>query len=121
MGSPRARGALSVDDPVEVRADLGQGVLRGLALEVAKLVDSTTLDPGLGPDESDGLAQPGEAVDGMALTARLGKRAPGLPLRLVQEASLTIVPFTKDHWRVVVEAYAQFGKGRHAAGLSFGD
>jgi ribonuclease VapC len=58
---------------------------------------------------------------GIVLTARLGKRAPGLLLRLVQEASLTIIPFTEDHWRVAVEAYARFGKGRHAAGLNFGD
>jgi hypothetical protein len=48
---------------VEVRADLGQGVLRGLALEVAKLVDGTALDQGLGPDEPHGLTQPRVAVD----------------------------------------------------------
>lgn len=57
----------------------------------------------------------------IVLTARLGKRAPGLLLRLVQEAGLTIIPFTEDHWRVAVEAYARFGKGRHAANLNFGD
>jgi ribonuclease VapC len=39
----------------------------------------------------------------------------------VQEASLAIIPFTEDHWRVAVEAYARFGKGRHAASLNFGD
>ena len=61
------------------------------------------------------------AEAGIVLTARLGKRAPGLLLRLVQEASLAIIPFTEDHWRVAVEAYARFGKGRHAAGLNFGD
>jgi ribonuclease VapC len=51
------------------------------------------------------------AEAGIVLTARLGKRAPGLLLRLVQEASLTIVPFTEDHWRVAVEAYAR-GQGQ---------
>lgn len=39
----------------------------------------------------------------------------------MQEASLTMVPFTEDHWRVAIEAYARFGKGRPAAALSFGD
>ena len=41
--------------------------------------------------------------------------------RLVQAAALTIVPFAEDHWRTAVEAYLRFGKGRHAAGLNFGD
>jgi hypothetical protein len=48
---------------VEVRADLGQGVLRGFALEVAELVDGTALDPGRGPDEPDPFPQARVAVD----------------------------------------------------------
>ncbi len=41
--------------------------------------------------------------------------------RFLQEAGLTVIPFAEDHWRMAVEAYARFGKRRHAAGLNFGD
>ena len=34
---------------------------------------------------------------------------------------MTIVPFADEHWRVAVDAYTRFGKGRHRAGLNFGD
>ena len=34
---------------------------------------------------------------------------------------MTVVPFTDEHWRVAVDAYVRFGKGRHAASLNFGD
>jgi ribonuclease VapC len=34
---------------------------------------------------------------------------------------MTVIPFTEDHWRLAVEAYVRFGKGRHAAALNFGD
>ena len=61
------------------------------------------------------------AEAGVVLTAKLGARAPGLLSRLLQEAGLAVIPFTEDHWRVAVDAYARFGKGRHAANLNFGD
>ena len=32
-----------------------------------------------------------------------------------------MVPFGEAHWHVAIEAYGRFGKGRHAAGLNFGD
>jgi ribonuclease VapC len=31
------------------------------------------------------------------------------------------VPFTAEHLELAVNAFRQFGKGRHAAGLNFGD
>lgn len=31
------------------------------------------------------------------------------------------MPFGEAHWREAVEAYRRFGKGRHPAGLNFGD
>ena len=34
---------------------------------------------------------------------------------------MVIIPFAEEHWPVAVEAYARFGKGRHAAALNFGD
>lgn len=58
---------------------------------------------------------------GVVLTAKLGSRGRTLLARVVQEAHLAVVPFTDDHWLIAVDAYARFGKGRHTAGLNFGD
>jgi ribonuclease VapC len=61
------------------------------------------------------------AEAGIVLTARLGARGRSLLARLVQEAHIAVVPFTDQHWAIAVDAYARFGKGRHAAALNFGD
>jgi ribonuclease VapC len=50
----------------------------------------------------------------------------GADARTVLEAfvrgfSITVVPFTEPHWFVAFEAFRRFGKGRHPAGLNFGD
>jgi ribonuclease VapC len=68
-----------------------------------------------------GAGAPTLAEAGLVLTAKLGARGRSLLARLVQEARIAIVPFTDEHWPVAVDAYARFGKGRHAAGLNFGD
>jgi ribonuclease VapC len=39
----------------------------------------------------------------------------------IAEAQLEIVPFEPDDARAARAAYRAFGKGRHAAGLNFGD
>jgi ribonuclease VapC len=67
------------------------------------------------------VGEPTLAETGLVLTVKIGKNARPLLARLAHEAGLTIIPFGEDHWRTAVEAYARFGKGRHAAGLSFGD
>jgi ribonuclease VapC len=40
---------------------------------------------------------------------------------LLLTAGLEVVPFTGDHLRVARHAFRTFGKGRHQAGLNFGD
>ena len=75
----------------------------------------------LGAATTCGVGAPTLAEAGAVLTARVGRKALGLLSRLLQEAGLAVIPFTEDHWRVAVEAYARFGKSRHAASLNFGD
>ncbi len=41
--------------------------------------------------------------------------------RFLQEAQVSIVPFGEPHWQMAVSAYERYGKGRHPAGLNFGD
>jgi ribonuclease VapC len=75
----------------------------------------------LAADPHPGIGAPTLAETGIVLTAKLGKNARPTLLRFLAESGLTIVPFGEDHWRVALDAYARFGKGRHAAGLNFGD
>lgn len=39
----------------------------------------------------------------------------------METAGIRIVPFTSSAGRVAAQAYVRFGKGRHPAGLNFGD
>jgi ribonuclease VapC len=75
----------------------------------------------LGTGTTCGVGAPTLAEAGAVLTAKIGRKAPGVLSRLLQEAGLTVIPVTGDHWPIAVEAYARFGKGRHVASLSFGD
>ena len=62
------------------------------------------------------------AIDDIsALRARLGEAAHGILERLLEELGVQEVPFGEIHWREAVDAFGRFGKGRHPAGLNFGD
>lgn len=41
--------------------------------------------------------------------------------RLLLKAAAEIVPFSREHLVAAQQAFRKFGKGRHAAGLNFGD
>jgi ribonuclease VapC len=40
---------------------------------------------------------------------------------LVRELAITVVPFGEAEYRVAVDAFVRFGRGRHKAALNFGD
>lgn len=57
----------------------------------------------------------------IVLTSRKGPRAQAeLDLYLAQ-AALEIVPVRAEHVAIACDAYRLYGKGRHPAGLNFGD
>lgn len=68
-----------------------------------------------------GIGTPTLVESSLVLTARLGPVGKSLLARFVQEAELRIVAFTADHWTLAADAYTRYGKGRHPAGLNFGD
>ena len=41
--------------------------------------------------------------------------------RLLKTIEATVVPFDDNHAEIAREAFARYGKGRHRAGLNFGD
>jgi len=40
---------------------------------------------------------------------------------LVKELDVTVVPFGEAEWHCAVDAFGRYGRGRHRAGLNFGD
>ena len=68
-----------------------------------------------------GIGAPTLAETGIVLTARLGPVGMSMLGRLIQESGSSIVPFGAAHWQAAVDAFDRFGKGRHPAGLNFGD
>lgn len=68
-----------------------------------------------------GVAAPTLVEVGIVLEARAGKGRARELERFVREAGLAVVAFDAVHWRAAVDAWARFGKGRHPAGLNFGD
>lgn len=53
--------------------------------------------------------------------ARRGEAGVDLLHQLVSAAGIETVPVTSDLARIAYEGYVRYGKGRHVAGLNFGD
>ena len=68
-----------------------------------------------------GIGAPTLVETTIVLSARLGRDARGLVSRFALEADLTVVPFTDAHFGTALDAWLRFGRGRHPAGLNFGD
>lgn len=79
------------------------------------LLEALSRSPGAG------IGAPTLGETGIVLGARLGLGGRTLLARFVQEAAVVIVPFDEEHWPLAVDAFLRFGKGRHPAGLNFGD
>jgi ribonuclease VapC len=67
------------------------------------------------------IGAPTQVETGVVVERKLGIAGRALLTGLVDELSLEILRFDREHVRVAVAAYARFGKGRHPAGLNFGD
>lgn len=68
-----------------------------------------------------GVGAPTLAETGIVLAARLGAEARAVLALLVEELGLVVVPFEAVHARAAREAFLRYGRGRHPAGLNFGD
>jgi ribonuclease VapC len=58
---------------------------------------------------------------GMVLASRLGTDGLALLERFLAASGARVVAFTEAHARAATDAFLRYGKGRHAAGLNFGD
>lgn len=57
----------------------------------------------------------------MVLSGRWDRDARSTLHGLLRTIAAEIVPFTEEHYEVAVSAFLRYGKGRHPAGLNFGD
>jgi ribonuclease VapC len=58
---------------------------------------------------------------GMVAIGRFGTEGRALVGRFLEDWEVEIVPFDARHWRVAIDAFARYGKGRHPAALNYGD
>jgi ribonuclease VapC len=79
------------------------------------------LRDGLAVAEQASIGAPTVVESSMVLCARLGRAGKTLLARFLEEAEIEVLEFTADHWTVAADAFIHYGKGRHPAGLNFGD
>jgi ribonuclease VapC len=97
-------------------------------VDTSALVAITFREPGhqelitkLANAPSSGIGTPTLTETGLVLAARLRRDPRDLIVRLLDEFSITEIPFGGGHWKESIDAYLRFGKGRHKAQLNFGD
>jgi ribonuclease VapC len=71
--------------------------------------------------EQVAIGAPTVVESSLVLCTRVGHAGKTLLARLLQEAEIEVVAFGAEHWTVAADAYLAYGKGRHRAGLNFGD
>lgn len=79
------------------------------------------LEESLGTAEFLGVGAPTLVETAIVLHARVGALSRTLLIRLLDDLGATCVAFSDRHWPVALGAFARFGRGRHPAGLNFGD
>jgi len=57
----------------------------------------------------------------MVMASRLAQDPRVVIAAVIKKMNAQIVPFTDEHYDAAVEAFLRFGRGRHPAGLNFGD
>jgi ribonuclease VapC len=57
----------------------------------------------------------------MVIHSRTGLDSRSLLDRFTTGFEVTMIDFGVDHWREALAAFRRYGKGRHPAGLNFGD
>ena len=68
-----------------------------------------------------GIGAPTLTEVSLVLCSRLGRDPMPMLGRILQEFGVAVIPFSVEHWAEATDAFMRFGKGRHPAGLNFGD
>ena len=73
------------------------------------------------PEATAAIGTPTIAETGLVLSARMRSDATTLVAGLLAQFEIVEVPFDESHWPLAIAAFNRYGKGRHRAGLNFGD
>ncbi len=99
-----------------------------MILDSSAIVAALLREPGhervidtVGDAPAAGAGTPTLTETGIVLTARIGPAGRTLLVRFLDESGVAPVAFDEDHVRVAIDAFDRYGKGRHRAGLNFGD
>jgi ribonuclease VapC len=68
-----------------------------------------------------GVGAPTLAEAAIVLQARLGATGLAALRSFLIEYDVHALPFGDEHWRLAAQAFGRYGKGRHPAGLNYGD
>ena len=68
-----------------------------------------------------GIGTPTFLETAIVLSARLERNAQGILANFIQETETVVIPFSHAHCSAAHQAWLNYGKGRHPAGLNFGD
>lgn len=75
----------------------------------------------IGDADQVGVGAPTVVESGIVLCGSRGERGRAQLTELLRRAGAVVVSFESTHWGRAVDAWLRYGKGRHAAGLNFGD
>jgi ribonuclease VapC len=75
----------------------------------------------IGSAPTVGIGAPTLVETMIVVAARLGPKAQPLLSGLLERGGIIVVSFEPPHVQVAIEAWQRFGRGRHPAGLNFGD
>ena len=68
-----------------------------------------------------GMGAPTLVEAAIVLQARLGATGLAALRSFLIEYDVHALPFGDEHWRLAAQAFGMYGKGRHPAGLNYGD
>ena len=57
----------------------------------------------------------------LVIVGRAGRKGRVLLRHFLLEEAVDVIAFGDEHWREAGRAFARYGKGRHPAGLNYGD
>lgn len=58
---------------------------------------------------------------GIVAIGRFGLAGRARVAQFLEHYGVVTIPFGEDHWKVAADAFIRYGKGRHPAGLNYGD
>lgn len=83
--------------------------------------DAVVLNRAIARSVSCSISAPNLLETAMVLSGRRGQAPVDALDAYLRKAGISVLPFTADHALLARQAFLRYGKGRHKAGLNFGD